>query len=92
MSAPLGKGPSVSFVGRKVRTYWSKIRVVLRSSRMKTVSAREEVVHTLRAKWSSRTKMVSWQRSACKRQQPSAHNKGRSAEVPIINQIGPYAS
>jgi hypothetical protein len=89
---PLGKGPSVSLVGRKVSTYWSKIIVVPGSSRLKTVSAREEEVHTLRAKWSSRKKRVIWQRSACNRKQSSAHNKNRSAEVSTMNQIGLHTS
>src|SRR5208282_3241349 len=71
---PLGKGPSVSLVGRKVRTYWLKIIVVPGSSRMKTVSEREEDVYTLRVKWSSRKKRISLQRSACHRKQSSAHN------------------
>src|SRR5208282_2281308 len=89
---PLGKGPSVSLVGRKVRTYWSKIIVVPGSSRMKTVSSREEEINTLQVKWLSRKKRVSWQRMACHIKHLSAHSKNSSAEVPTMNQIGLHAS
>ena len=58
MSVPVEKGPSVSFVGRKVRTYCSNDQIRFGSSIMKMVRAREEEVHTLLTKWSSRTKRL----------------------------------
>ena len=96
MSAALGKGPSVSLVGRKVRTSCSNdqnssCRVLENENGQRLRGIRP---HTMRAKWSVRTKRLacSWQRSACNRKPSSARNKDRSAGVSIMNQIGSRAS
>ena len=95
-TAALGKGPSVSLVGRKVRTSCSNdqnssCRVLENENGQRS----RGIVHTLCGRngpCERKGLTCGWQRSACNRKPSSARNKDRSAGVPIMNQIGPHAS